>query len=406
MSTGITLQVPHDFLYFSPISIVDLVSIFRFIKKMDSETNIFRVSQILKKKSKTFEELQELYQLLSDLKSLLEVMSSLTLTARLQLLSSFTVIELQPNQKLFEKGDPSDCIYVILSGSLQLYNHSSKDKGDKIPGNILGAGTMLGERGILKNLPRSLTGIAVEPMYILRLGAQIFKNLIGKEVNANMETKRKIVDQYIPGLTQYPTVQKERLAYLLEIEYLTRGTILAKQGNYTDKIYIILDGECRVNFQNGIYNKILSTLEKGSFVGEESALFDKPSAYSVIVSSGGLKAAKIRNSDIKSLYPSSTIQLLRNSYNAREISRSKLANFTHPCYTPRPNMPGTPRDFPSATPFAKEKMNTILQRIPHVRSSTLATELHKFNFKSELESETPLFRVRKRVTRCKTQGLF
>ncbi|CAG9335628.1 unnamed protein product [Blepharisma stoltei] len=374
---------------------------------MDSEADIIRIISIIKKKLKTYEELQELDRLLSELKPLESAVDGLTMANRMLLLNSFTAEELGENEVLFSKGDPSDCIYVILSGSLQLYNHTLKDKGDMIPGNILGKGTILGERGILKDLPRSLTAVAIEHMYVLRLEAQIFKSLLGKEVNANMETKRKIVDQYIPGLAQIPAQQRERLAYLLDIEYYSRGVIIAKQGSFNEKILIILEGECKIFFQQGQYKRFLSTLEKGSWIGEESALFDKPSAFSVVVTSETLKVARIKNSDIKQVYPSATVQLLRSSYNAREIARNKLATFSHPCLTPRPSLPSSPRNFPLATPQAKEKMNTIINRMPHIRSSTLTKELMKCNLKGDIESqaETRAFRIRKSFARCRSQGL-
>ncbi|CAG9309906.1 unnamed protein product [Blepharisma stoltei] len=374
---------------------------------MDSAANIKRSIRIIKKKSKTYEDIEELNALLSDLKPLQSVMDTLTMTNRILLLSSFTVVELKENELLFSKGDPSDCIYVILSGSLQLYNHSQKGKTDMIPGNILGKGTILGERGILKNLTRSLTAIAVEHMHLLRLEAQIFKSLLGKEMNANMETKRKIVDQYIPGLLQMPAQQKERLAYLLDIEYYNRGTVITKQGVFNEKILIVLEGECKIFFQQGQYKRFLSTLEKGSWIGEETALFDKPSAFSVVVTSDTLKAARIKNSDIKQVYPQAAVQMLRSSYHARELARNKLANFSHPCLTPKASVPSSPRSFPLATPKAKQKMNSLIQNSPHFRSTTLAQELLKCNLKGDIESqnESKAFRIRRAFARCRSQEL-
>lgn len=351
---------------------------------MDSE-NLNRASLIINKQFKTFDDLEELNRILKELKPLQIAMQNLSLTNRMTLLRNFTLKKLPENEKLFSKGDPSTCIYVILHGSLTMYNHSSKDMTDMIAVNIQTKGSIIGERGILKNFPRSLTAIAAQDTYVLVLDAQVFKLLLGKEVEDNIQTKRKIIDQYIIGLSQYPSSQKERLAYLVEFENYNRGNVLVKQGCFTDKMMILIEGTCKLFQQQGHYQKIIAQLEKGSIIADESALFDKPCSYTATVASDTLRVARIRNIDIKSIYPSAVVQMLKNSFNARNITRHKLADFSHPCLTIKHAVSKSERDFSLASTRARETISQIRMRNPKTRHSIANEEFLRCAFKGKLQ---------------------
>jgi len=64
-----------------------------------------------------------------------------------------------PDEFLFEEGDPGECAYIIESGSVEV----SLDKGGrKLVIAILGAGEVLGEMAIIDNCPRTATARAIE----------------------------------------------------------------------------------------------------------------------------------------------------------------------------------------------------------------------------------------------------
>ncbi len=64
-----------------------------------------------------------------------------------------------PDEFLFEEGDPGYCAYIIESGSVEI----SLDKsGRKLVIATLGAGEVLGEMAIIDNLPRTATARAIE----------------------------------------------------------------------------------------------------------------------------------------------------------------------------------------------------------------------------------------------------
>jgi CRP-like cAMP-binding protein len=75
---------------------------------------------------------------------------------------STDLVQLPGGAALFEEGDRSDALYVVLRGRL------SVTRGDQ-PGSEVGRGTVLGELGLLTAAPRSATVRAVRDSTLLRL---------------------------------------------------------------------------------------------------------------------------------------------------------------------------------------------------------------------------------------------
>ncbi|CAG9327087.1 unnamed protein product [Blepharisma stoltei] len=340
--------------------------------------------ELINKSSKTSEEIDKIDGFLYNLKPFQRLIEHLAINIRQQVIGCLQVKECKEGERLFTKGDPSDCLYIVMRGSLQMYNHSSKEKNDMIPENVLGKGKILGERGILRNGPRSLTAVAKEHSYVLTLDEKYFKLYLSNEMYNTLETKKKIIDKFIPGLSKYPGTQKERLAYTLEIEDYDRGTILAKQGALTEKMLVILEGECVMTFKEGNIKRMVARLEKGSIVGEETALFDRPSSFTVTVTSNTLMAGKIKNTDLQTIYPNKVVQMMRNYYSERNLTRKKLADFTHPCLGTT-DLILSPKNFPLASPKAKEHMTMIMKRVPSFAKENLSEKLMNFSYKGKLE---------------------
>lgn len=68
--------------------------------------------------------------------------------------------------------------------------------------------------------------------------------------------------------------QLERFAAFMEAEKVRQWSVVVKQGDMSDAMYLILDGELRVRISVGGAEKILATLTVGEFFGD-IALFDR-----------------------------------------------------------------------------------------------------------------------------------
>jgi CRP-like cAMP-binding protein len=68
--------------------------------------------------------------------------------------------------------------------------------------------------------------------------------------------------------------QLERLAQLMELQRVAQWTVIVRQGEHGDAMYLILEGELRVRLIASGKETILSTLGPGEFFGD-MALFDQ-----------------------------------------------------------------------------------------------------------------------------------
>src|SRR5579872_5767116 len=104
-----------------------------------------------------------------------KIFSSLNEEGIQKVLSKFTRMELKPSETLFYQGDPSDNIYLLVSGKLSaaLTNVTGETR-------IIGyaeQGEAVGESGALTGEPRALTIKAVEDSVLYRLSSKDFIEL-------------------------------------------------------------------------------------------------------------------------------------------------------------------------------------------------------------------------------------
>lgn len=83
---------------------------------------------------------------------------------------------------LFHKGDVSDTMYTIISGTMDVYDPVSQDDSDpmsksRILINQLKTGDALGEMGFLRSVPRSATVVATSPVELLQINWKMIKRL-------------------------------------------------------------------------------------------------------------------------------------------------------------------------------------------------------------------------------------
>lgn len=84
-------------------------------------------------------------------------------------------IELNDGEVILEEGAPSDYVYQILAGEVEIY---SEQRGETIVLGILGGGDFLGEMGIIERRPRSASARARGSVVIEKLERWEFIQLI------------------------------------------------------------------------------------------------------------------------------------------------------------------------------------------------------------------------------------
>jgi CRP-like cAMP-binding protein len=82
-----------------------------------------------------------------------------------------TPVSLAAGEALFRAGDPGDCMYVLLEGSLNVL------LGDKVVEHSQ-RGAILGEMALVDQSPRGATVMAVEPSKLAKVDQRRFQLLI------------------------------------------------------------------------------------------------------------------------------------------------------------------------------------------------------------------------------------
>jgi len=89
---------------------------------------------------------------------------------------------LDSGEVLFHKGDPSDSMYTVVSGAMDVIVPFADEKSrlefrSQRLINRLKAGDLLGEMGLLRSAPRSATVIATEPVELLQINWKMIQRL-------------------------------------------------------------------------------------------------------------------------------------------------------------------------------------------------------------------------------------
>lgn len=79
-------------------------------------------------------------------------------------------------ERVFDKGDPSDCMYILLSGRVGISVHDDPESTEFVA--QLGQGDCFGEMGLLDDLPRSATACVLETAEALSLNRERLQGML------------------------------------------------------------------------------------------------------------------------------------------------------------------------------------------------------------------------------------
>ena len=84
-------------------------------------------------------------------------------------------VALATGQVVFNQGDLSDLVYVVVSGEVEIFR--SRDDGSEEHLSVVRQGSYFGELGPLMNLPRSATARALTDVTLVGYGSRLFRRL-------------------------------------------------------------------------------------------------------------------------------------------------------------------------------------------------------------------------------------
>jgi CRP-like cAMP-binding protein len=273
-------------------------------------------------------------------------------------LSRFARVQpLKTNEYIFREEDRSMDFYVVKDGRIEIR------KDTPFGPQILGALTsdhIFGEMNFIDRTHRSSDGMAVEPSscYTFSFSAldqmmdedkeiavglhwAFWRSLTEKVRDANEQLKLFFQEEAKKGAgrkriegtreTQQVTVKsedkvdlfKERglsaaemklLATFSSEERFREGSMIFREGERGDKLYIVLDGRVRISkFIPGVGEEALTVLDRGDFFGEMALIDDKPRSADAKAHEGDATVLSIDRAtlnEILSMDPHASLQFL------------------------------------------------------------------------------------------------
>lgn len=121
--------------------------------------------------------------------TLAEVLGPLDEDLLTRLLPRLTTLEVPGGSVLMEEGEPSDALYLVLSGRLV-----ATRRGGAVLGEI-GRGEPIGEMGVISGAPRSATVRALRDCVLARLDGADFTGILQSVPRAGLSLARKLIDR-------------------------------------------------------------------------------------------------------------------------------------------------------------------------------------------------------------------
>jgi NTE family protein/lysophospholipid hydrolase len=190
-------------------------------------------------------------------------------------------MELSAGEFLFRAGEPSDALYLVLDGELEVLLPSSEVGGEpKVISS--GPGTIVGEMQIIMGGRRSADVRASRPTRLARIAREAVQRALEVQPDALDEMvegirrrlRRNLIRGALPAVFgQLPEGAAEEIEARLEWMRLPAGAELFHEGDPADDLYIVISGRVQaVAAREGGGRKVLGELGRGESVGELSLL--------------------------------------------------------------------------------------------------------------------------------------
>jgi NTE family protein/lysophospholipid hydrolase len=234
-------------------------------------------------------------------------------------------IALPNGETLFRQGDPTDALYVVISGCLQ--SALTREDGSVVPLGKINPGQPVGEMQLLAGGTRTATVYALCDSELVKLPQEGFTQLAAKapELIQHMgETIRRRLrrDQLtliLPSLLgPLDETMIEDIEAHLEWVHLKRGDGLFRQGDTGDSLYLVISGRLQaVSVDRNGTERVLNEVARGESVGEMAMFTGEPraSTISAIRDSELVKFSKPAFERIIAQYPQLNLHITRTLIN-------------------------------------------------------------------------------------------
>eukprot|EP00929_Paragymnodinium_shiwhaense_P060055 TRINITY_DN30029_c0_g1_i1.p1 TRINITY_DN30029_c0_g1~~TRINITY_DN30029_c0_g1_i1.p1 ORF type:complete len:1306 (-),score=271.85 TRINITY_DN30029_c0_g1_i1:197-4114(-) len=197
-------------------------------------------------------------------------------------IGAMPVTTVRPGELIIKQHDPGDSLFVLLSGSVELFDESVE------PSRMIvkfSKGRIFGELAMLYNMPRSLSiycASGKQSCVVAELTRSVYQNLIVRHQMKDRVRREECLCQ-----SRYlDTLSRENLAMLadaLKLKSFEDGDHIVTQGEEGDEFFIVLSGECAalVEMCDGSDVQEHRRYQAGDLFGEKALLRRGPRAATV-----------------------------------------------------------------------------------------------------------------------------
>ena len=201
------------------------------------------------------------------------------------------LIELEEGELLFEEGDPGKSIYVLIAGVLGV--RIKNGDGKELIIDKLARGSIVGEMAQMRDGRRTATVYAINNAGVIRVSYSKLEELKENderisdviETAAESRWQRLQLTSVLTNLFgDLDTASLHTIQRHLEWQHHSNGSVIFKQGEKSDGMYIVVNGRLRASVGDSDGSEsVVSEIGQGETVGEFGILTGEPRTATVSV---------------------------------------------------------------------------------------------------------------------------
>jgi len=196
----------------------------------------------------------------------------------------------QPGQLVVHQGDTGDALYLIESGAAEVRVVGSDGQSTHVA--TLGAGDFFGEIALVTGGERSADVQATTPLNVLYLSAEAYARFLADSSDVSQQVNRTAMSRLrqtvqrspaaappqpqpqpwvtnLPDLFRLSSADATVLGTFMERLEFPAGTVIVRQAEAGDGLYLIASGEAEVRVTNAVGESVaVATLGAGEYFGE------------------------------------------------------------------------------------------------------------------------------------------
>lgn len=192
---------------------------------------------------------------------------------------------------VFNEGDEADCLYIIESGSIEIYLESSNAETTVL--STLNSGAFFGEMGILCNSRRTASAKSINPAVLWVLPRKDFNELITQIPELSLALSRVLSNRLAltnqllrdqktkkaspSDMKRLPTALFDAFRDKMKPHHIDAQGVIFEAGDMGEELFLIEDGDVAITVKNSDGETLtLAKLKKGDYFGEMALLTDSP----------------------------------------------------------------------------------------------------------------------------------